>query len=386
MNEASEHRPTVAIVDLSAIRHNLHYFLAKMTSEQQLYVAVKANAYGHGLVPIAQAAIEYGAHGLLVATIDEGITLRKNGITAPILVLGISDARGIAEMLLYDLTITVSDANFFERAEQQLQATGQAALLTPQSLKIHLALDTGMGRIGLQTEAEVAHFVQVAQKVSWIDWQGVFTHFATAGGGPETHVAHQWERWLELTACVPDQVTIRHYANSAMGMWYPYEPQSSIVRLGIGLYGMHPKDEWQTPDALDLRPALQLVSEIVHIKKVSKGTKISYGATYEAQEDEWIATIPIGYADGWFRRYQQIPVLVDGKACQVAGRINMDQLMIRLPNFYPVGTTVTLIGQDKTLCNHASDIAQQVDTISYEIFTSIAPRVPRIYLKGEQEQ
>lgn len=383
MIEPSEHRPTVALVDLEAIQQNARAFLDRMTSEQQLYVAVKANGYGHGITHVAQAAIEAGASGLLVATVDEGITLRKNGITAPILVLGLTDPRGIAEILHYQLMITVSGSEFFERAYQQLAETEQLDLLTERQLTVHLALDTGMGRIGLTSVDEVKEFTEQVMAYPWVNWIGAFTHFATAGGGPEDHVHSQWAKWQELTAVLPDSVSVRHYANSAMALWYPQQPASDIVRLGIGLYGIDPKDRLDSLEAQTLRPALQLLSEIVHVKYVPKGTKISYGATYEAQTDEWIATVPIGYADGWFRRYRDIPVLVDGHACPVAGTINMDQMMIRLPHYYPVGTPVTLIGRSGNLDNHVAALAAQLDTISYELLTSISTRVPRLYVKGE---
>lgn len=347
-----------------------------MSAQQQLYIAVKANAYGHGMVQMAQAVIRNGAQGLLVATVDEGIVLRQAGIEVPILVLGLTDPRGIAEVIHYELTITVSSINFFQRAYEQLEQTAQLSVLE-KGVSFHLALDTGMGRIGLRTTQEVQQFVEQIAHYSWAKWQGVFTHFATAGGGPEDYVDFQWDNWQQLVQHIPSYVTQRHYANSAMGLWYGRSPQSDIVRLGIGAYGLDPKDRIDAPYD-GLQPILQLFSEIVHVKKVPAGSKISYGATYEAQQDEWIATVPIGYADGWHRRYRDIPLYVDGHACQVVGVINMDQLMIRLPKAYPVGTTVTLIGQGG---NHVSQMAQQLDTIGYEILTSLSSRIPRIYIK-----
>lgn len=380
MNTPSEHRPTVAIIDVMALKHNIHAFLQQMQPTQALYVAVKANAYGHGLTHIATYALEAGATGLLVATVDEGIALRQAGITAPILVLGVSDPRGIAEMLHYQLKITVSSASFFERAYEQLRLTDQLSLLTPSALTVHLALDTGMGRIGLTTPSEIQTFKEMVASLEWVNWEGAFTHFATAGGGPKEYVDFQWQKWLQLTEQLPESVRVRHYANSAMGMWYPYQPASDIVRLGIGMYGIDPKDQLEVDANYSLQPVLQLISEIVHVKQVPKGSCISYGATYEALEDEWIATVPIGYADGWLRHYHQIPLLVDGQACEVVGVINMDQLMIRLPKYYPIGTTVTLIGNDGTRHNHVSEMAHSLNTIGYEILTSLSNRIPRVYL------
>ncbi|MBF6626794.1 alanine racemase [Aerococcaceae bacterium zg-BR9] len=384
MYEPSEHRPTEAIVDLNAIQHNIKYVMTKMNDNQMLYATVKADAYGHGAIPVAKAAIEAGAKGLLVATVDEAIELRKNGLSQiPILVLGLTDPRGIAEILHYNITITVTGIDFFEKAYKQLTSTNQVNLLDVYRLTVHLALDTGMGRIGLRSVEEVEAFASTINDFPWVNWQGVFTHFATAGGGPEAYVETQFERWRALIAAVPESVTYRHYANTAMALWHTdLMPQSDIVRLGISMYGMDPKDERHNKEtATHLQPALQLISEIMHTKQVARGESISYGAQYTTSEREWIATVPIGYADGWLRHYQTVDVLIAGEYCPVVGVINMDQMMVKIPRDLPVGTTVTLIGKDGKSENHASDIARRLNTISYEIFCNISRRVPRVYLK-----
>ncbi|MBG9980773.1 alanine racemase [Facklamia lactis] len=398
MNFASEHRPTQAIINLSAISHNIKEFRGLITVDQEIYAVVKADGYGHGAVPVAKAALEAGATGLCVATVDEAIELRQAGlIQVPILVLGLTSPYGIAEILHYNITITVSNIDFFVKAYEQLEHSEQTELLNLYQLKFHLKLDTGMSRIGLQSKTDIRTFYEQIKGFTWAVWEGVFTHFATAGGGPSTYIQQQWERWEFLLEEVPESVKIRHFANSAMAMYPNYNQKSDIIRLGIAMYGLHPKDlvikqetycdeEFEhnaTFDqmlALDLQPALQLVSELVYVKKVPSGTSVSYGATYTSQEEEWIGTVPIGYADGWLRAYHSVPVLVEGYKCSVLGVINMDQMMIRLPKAFPIGTEVTLIGMDGGLNNHASSIARQVDTISYELVTSIGARVPRIYI------
>lgn len=389
MFQPSEHRPTEAIINLSAIQHNIQVVKNQMQAGQLLYATVKANAYGHGAVPVAKAALEAGANGILVATVDEGIALRQAGLAqVPILVLGLTDPRGIAEILHYNLTVTVGDATFFDRAYEQLQATGQLQLLQLYRLRFHLALDTGMGRIGLREKDQVAAFTAAVAAYPWAIWEGVFTHFATAGGGPQGLIQQQFDKWLDLTADLPESVIYKHYANSAMGLWHQRQPASDIVRLGIAMYGMDPKDrpasQLASPEN-QLRPALTLVSELVYVKKVPAGQPISYGATYVTDQDTWVGTVPIGYADGWLRHYQPVDLLVNGLRCPVLGRINMDQLMIALPSDLPVGTQVTLIGQDGNLVNSAIEIARQVDTISYEIFCGLSQRVPRIYIQDEEE-
>lgn len=401
MIEPSEHRPTVAVVDLNAIQHNIRVVLNKMTDKQQLYAVVKADGYGHGAIQVAKTAVEAGARGIAVATVDEAIELRTNVLSQiPILVMGLTDPHGIAEILHYNLTITVSGTAFFEQAYAQLTAMRQTNLLDVYRLKFHLKLDTGMSRLGLSTVTDIETFTERVADYSWADWEGVFTHFATAGGGSAAYIDEQWGNWLTLLEAIPAEVKLRHYANSAMGLWHPREPLSDIVRLGIAMYGVDPKDQLPVatmseaqltdeqkaaPQPDDLQPALQLMSEIVYCKQVSAGTRISYGATYTSEQDEWIATIPIGYADGWLRSYRSVSLLVDGQECPVVGTINMDQLMIRLPREYPVGTMVTLIGRDGQLNNHVSLVAQTVDTIGYEILCGISKRVPRIYLKEEPE-
>lgn len=377
-NSFKSHRPTFAVVSLSAIQSNIRWMQAQLKEGQQLYAIVKANAYGHGAVPVAKAAQAVGVDGLAVATLYEAIELRQNGIDQlPILVLGLTDPRGIEKILLHDITVTVSGADFFERAYHHLVETDRTDLLSEHSLYVHLALDTGMGRIGLQTKEEVVQFKTAVRSYHWVDWQGVFTHFSTAGGGSEAYIEQQWQNWIALLKEVPESVELRHYANSAMGMWHTDHQPSDIIRYGIAMYGIDPKDNVE-PDS-PLTPALQLVSEIVYVKKVARGRSISYGATYTTQADEWIGTIPIGYGDGWLRKYKVMDVLVDGIRCPVVGTINMDQMMIRLPKYYPVGTTVTLLGQSGHETNHVSLLAKQVDTIGYEILSNIGSRVQRIY-------
>lgn len=380
MIQEFEHRPTQAIIDLDLLKANLKVMQDRLHPDQELYAVVKADAYGHGASQIAKTALQAGATGLLVATVDEAIQLRQDGIRdCTILVLGLTDPRGIGEILLYNVTVTVSSTSFFDQAYQQLQATDRLDLLKDHKLNFHLALDTGMGRIGLRSGQEIDSFVQELVKYDWINWEGVFTHFSTIGGGPQDYIEVQWQRWLDFMDHIPEAVTVRHYANSAMGLWQDRQPQSKLVRYGIAMYGLDPKDQYPSPDGV--QPILSLVSELVYVKKIQAGEKVSYGATYTSQGEEWVATIPIGYADGWLRHYKKIPVLVDGQTCPIIGVINMDQLMIRLPKYYPIGTNVTLIGRDGQSVNHPSLMAGQLDTIGYEILTSLSKRIPRVYIE-----
>lgn len=391
MVKSSIHRPTKATVNLKAIEHNVKWLKSQIDDEQKIYATVKADGYGHGAVAVSRAALQAGANGLAVATVDEAIEIRQAGlIQVPILVLGLTDPHGIADILHYNLTITVGDAEFFRLAYQHLEDNDQLSLLSLYKLDSHLAIDTGMSRIGVTTKDAVVTFAEEIKAFPWVNWTGAFTHFSTAGGGPEDYIEYQWQMWQELNEALPESVSERHFANSAMGMWHNEKsPKSTIIRFGIAMYGIDPKDSVMGDEGLKsveeasiaaLKPALELTTEIIHVKEVPAGTSISYGATYQSSEPEWIATLPIGYADGWQRYYRVVPVLIDGKYAEVAGVINMDQMMIRLPKAYPVGTTVTLIGKNGQLENHPSLIAKRVGTIGYEILTSIGPRVPRVYL------
>lgn len=395
MANSWDHRVNQAVIYLDRLRHNIAYLKGRMSPGQRLYGVVKANAYGHGILEISQAALAYGVQGLMVATVDEGIQLRQAGIReAEIIVLGLTDPRGIAEVLAYDLTLTVAQGDFFARAWDQLESMGQTALLEDQPLKVHLKIDTGMGRIGLRKGEEIQVFAQQVAACSWVQWLGAFTHFATAAGGDPAYMDLQWDRWLQLQAFLPDSVTDRHYSNSAMGLWQQRVPYSTIFRAGIAMYGYDPKDQLMAGMAQayhldnglpvngqdELQPILEWQAEISYVKQVQRGDWISYGSSYQAQEDQWIATVSVGYGDGWFRHYGGFPLLVDGQACPIVGVVNMDQMMVRLPGYYPPGTPVTLLGRSGDCYNHASVLAQEAGTISYEILTAISPRVQRIYI------
>ncbi|MBG9981622.1 alanine racemase [Aerococcaceae bacterium DSM 111020] len=386
------HRPTRARVHLPTFKDNIQWLLKYRTSPgQKVFATIKANGYGHGAVEIGKVALSAGVHGLAVATVEEAIELREADIdTVPILVLGHTLPEGIHDILKYQLTITVSDTDFFDSVEDYLNKQ-DSRILGHTKLKVHLAVDTGMSRIGVRTVEELHEFIEKVQEYSWVDWEGAFTHFATAGGGSASYIEDQLAKWRQLEQHLPNSVKERHYANSAMGLWHGNAmPESTIVRFGIAMYGLDPKDALITDEDLPklqnenleaLKPALEWVTEIVHVKQVPPGTKISYGATYESSENEWIATLPIGYADGWHRHYQTVPVIIEGEYAEIVGTINMDQMMIRLPRYYPKGTKVTLIGKNGHLMNHPSKIARDIGTIGYEILTSIGPRVPRIYLE-----
>jgi alanine racemase len=236
-----------------------------------------------------------------------------------------------------------------------------------------------MGRIGFQTPGELAQAVAVLrQSKSPFDFEGIFTHFATADQADDTYFTHQLNQWKKLIAAVDELPKYVHVSNSATSLWHQ-ACNGNMVRFGVALYGLNPSGrELSTP--YPLHPALSLTAQLTFVKRLARGKSVSYGATYTADQDEWIGTVPIGYADGYERRLQGFHVLVDGEFCEIVGRVCMDQLMVRLPHEVPVGAKVTLVGTDGDNTITLQDIADYCGTIHYEIACGLATRVPRVYI------
>lgn len=368
-----EYRNTAAIIDKEAIQWNILQERKRLSDDELIYAVVKANAYGHGAVEVAKTALQSGVNGFCVALLDEGIELRKAGITKPILVLGLIDPNYINIAAEYQLTVTVGRIDWIQKAEAKLRESENS-----ESVCVHMALDTGMGRIGFRTEKEVRECERELHNSTFLKLEGVFTHFATADSEDDSLFLKQQERFNELIKSFDKEPEIVHTANSATTLFHP-KNSSKLIRFGIAMYGLNPSGNLMDPP-YPLKPALNLISELVHVKKVNQGDYISYGATYQAQNDEWIGTVPIGYADGWSRDLQGQEVLVEGVRCEIVGRICMDQFMIRLPKELPVGTKVVLIGKSNGKEITVQEIADKLNTIHYEVLCGISQRVKRIYL------
>nr|WP_321315847.1 alanine racemase [uncultured Ligilactobacillus sp.] len=369
------HRNTYATIDLSAIQHNINVERQHMNDGQALFAVVKADAYGHGLVPVAIAAQEAGVDGFCVALIDEAVALREVGITKPILILGITPVQQATYMAKYNLSTAVGDLQFLKEAQVQLEKSHL-------KLRVHLALDTGMGRIGFRNQKDLIEAIEFLEKYpNEFDYEGIFTHFSTADSSDDTYFEMQLNKFQNLMEVVKKRPKYVHVANSAASIWHK-KCGGDLVRLGIGMYGLNPSGkEVDLPEDMQIKPAFSLSSELVAVKKVHAGDSISYGTTYTAEKDEWIGTVPMGYADGWLRRMQGSKVLVEGHECEIVGRICMDQFMIRLPYKMDIGKEVTLIGENNGKIKTAQDAADFAGTIHYEIVCSIAQRVPRFYKK-----
>ena len=365
-------RPSRALIDLDAIVHNIREIRRYLRPGTIFMAVVKANGYGHGAVPVARAALDAGAEWLGVATVEEGIQLRRAGLTAPVLVMGPILPMQADMVVAYDLRATVFESEL-------AQALSAAARRNGRPVRVHLKVDTGMGRIGIRPE-EITAFGRILMDLPGLEVEGVFTHLAKAGDPDPIYTHEQLERFETALASLANiglKPRYRHAANSAAIFSHP-EAHYDLVRVGIAIYGLVPnyKRYWSA----NLRPAMRVVSRIAYIKTMRPGECISYEATWTAKGGERIATIPIGYADGFRRLFSNRGfMVVAGKLCPVVGQVCMDQTMIQIPPDVPVsiGDEVVVLGPGFT----ADDWARILGTINYEVVCSIGRRLPRVYLR-----
>ncbi|USK34133.1 alanine racemase [Bacillus sp. F19] len=370
----SFYRDTWAEIDLDAIYSNVKSMKNHIGENTQLIAVVKANAYGHGDVEVAKTALEAGAEMLAVAFLDEAVVLREAGVDVPILVMGASRPADVKIAIDQRIILTAPSLEWLTEAEKNVQKG---------LLSVHLKIDTGMGRLGVRTEEELLQAFKFAEEKPKVKIEGIFTHFATADELDTAYFSKQYDVFTAMAQKAADYDGVMiHCGNSATGLRFP-EKLVHAVRLGISMYGLSPSMEIKPELPYELKEAFSLHSRLVHVKKISKGDKVSYGATYTAEKDEWIGTIPIGYADGWVRRLKESEVLIDGERMPIVGRICMDQCMIKLSSFKETGTKVTLIGRQKEDFISVDEVAERLDTINYEVPCTITLRVPRMFLKNK---
>ncbi|MBZ5752881.1 alanine racemase [Metabacillus rhizolycopersici] len=367
------YRDTWVEVNLDAITHNVRSMKHHIGEAIDIIAVVKANAYGHGALQVAKTALDAGASLLAVAFLDEALMLRNSGIDVPILVLGATRAVDVELAIKNDITLTVFSLDWLNEAKKYMN-TGV--------INLHVKLDTGMSRLGVRAEKELSAIVKFVEDSSHFAITGIYTHFATADESDIAYFNHQYKRFQELLNCISQQDLLVHCGNSATGLRFP-DKLYNAVRLGISMYGLSPSVEVKNELPFPLEEVFSLQTKLVHVKKVPKGTKVSYGATYETTEDEWIGTLPIGYADGWLRSLKDSDVLVEGKRVPLIGRVCMDQCMVKLPYELPVGTKVTLIGKQNNEHITVDEVAKRLDTINYEVPCMITSRVPRMFLKNK---
>ena len=364
-------RDARAEINLGAIRHNITEIRRHIQAAAKLCVVVKANAYGHGAVEVSKVAVECGADVLAVATVDEGLELRRAGFTLPILILGLIPTAAVEVAVKNKLTMTVSDVDFAKKISA-------AAVKFNDVAKIHLAIETGMGRIGVYPSDAVEVAAQI-YALPGVELEGLFTHFADADISDKTFTLNQLETFKNVCEKIRQRgidIKICHAAESAAILEIP-AAHLDMVRAGIITYGFYPSTEVKR--TIELLPVMKLVARVVYVKKVAKGTPIGYGREFIAARDSIIATLPIGYADGYIRAYKNFHVEINGKLAPIAGRVCMDQFMVDVTDIegVEVGDEAILFGGDLIT---GDDAAKHLHTINYEVTCLISNRVPRIYV------
>lgn len=372
----TQHPLTFAIIDLDAIMANVRAIREHTGPAVEFIAVVKANAYGHGAVQVARAALQAGATRLAVARADEGIKLREAGIDAPILVMGYTLPAASDAIVRHNLTATVNTIAGAQALSKQAQAQGKQAI-------IHTKIDTGMGRYGLLPE-EVLPFFEQVKALPPLMIEGLFTHFAVADQADKTYTHQQFDTYLMVLDQLEANgyhIPLRHVANSATTLDLP-EMHLDAVRVGIALYGLPPSDE--VPPAVTLTPALSLHSHVARVRTLPPGSSISYGRTYITERDTAVALVPVGYGDGYQRIHSnRAAVLINGQRAPMVGRVCMDQFVVDVTDIDGVeqDSEVVLIGRQGSEYVTADELASLANTINYEITTGLLPRVPRLYLQ-----
>lgn len=375
------YRRTWAEVDLDIIADNFKY--VKEAAGSKVCCVIKADAYGHGAVAVASEYQELGADFLAVSNIEEALQIRSGGITLPILILGytpVCQAGLLAENNISQCVYSTEYAS----------ALSQKAVELGVKVKMHIKIDTGMSRLGFffqdlnRDEASVKEIIDVCHMEGLIP-EGIFTHFAVSDCGKDgdTFTMRQYgcfKELIEVLTMNDIMFEYRHCANSAATMDFPMS-HLDMVRAGIILYGLNPSNDIRNKG--NIKPAMQLKSVVSHVKKIPAGSTVSYGRTFTAEKDMYIATVPIGYADGYLRRFGEsgAEFLIRGKRCPIVGRVCMDQTMVDVGDMsdIEIGEVVTIIGSDGSETISADDLAELSGTINYEILCGIGARVPRIY-------
>lgn len=370
-----EYKRVYASIDLDAVKSNMEAMKRSLPQGTGMIGVVKTDGYGHGSVPIAKAIDEY-VEGYAVATVEEGMILRRHKITKPILVLGVVPECSDPDLIRYQLRPPVFQ---WERAERLSQMAQQMGVRAP----VHLAVDTGMSRIGMKPDEASADMVKNMCSLSGIELEGIFTHFATADEEDKSKTGEQLKRFLDFVTMLKERgvdIPVKHCANSA-GIIESIGTELTMVRAGISIYGMYPSDEVDKT-AVQLRPAMELKSFITYVKEIDPGTQVSYGGTFTARHRMQVATIPVGYGDGYSRNLSQKGwVLIHGKKAPILGRVCMDQFMVDVTEIPGTkeGDMVTLMGRDGEEQILAEDLARLSGGFHYEIVCNIGKRIPRVY-------
>ncbi len=369
--------PTWIEIDLDAIAQNVKNIKKLIGKERELMVVVKGNAYGHDAWEVSSISLEHGATRLAVARIEEGIFLRKAGITAPLLVLGLTLEKQVELLLSYNITSTVCRLEIIRKISQ-------IAIKMKKIAKIHLKVDTGMGRLGIFPQ-DVLDFVKKVITMENVEIEGIFTHFSVADEKDKTYTENQFKKFIDVLKNLERKgikIPIKHVGNSATLLDLPHM-WLDMVRPGISVYGLYPSIE--VKKTINLKPAQEFKTKIVSLKELPPGKSISYGRTYITKKRMVVASLPVGYADGYNRLLSnQGEVLVRGKRVPIIGRVCMDQCIIDVTNLpqVKIGDETALWGRQGDEIITVEEIAQKIGTINYEVLhMPDKKRVPKLFIK-----
>ncbi|ADL51020.1 alanine racemase [Clostridium cellulovorans] len=373
-------RPVWAEINLDNLAHNMRE-IKKITRAKDIIAVVKADGYGHGAIDTSKILLENGATALAVAVISEAVELRRNGIKCPIMILGYTPTIYGDSLVKYDISPTVFTYEYAKELSDIAKAEDKI-------IKIQVALDTGMGRIGFMPDKNSVEEVYKISKLPNISIEGIFSHFSTSDEANKKFTLEQLKKYEDFIHNLEERginIKIRHIANSAAIIDLK-DTHFEAVRSGIIMYGYYPSKEVNVSKLL-LKPVMTLKTNIIHVKKLPKDYSISYGRTYKTQKEEIIATLPVGYADGYTRQLSdKAQVIINGKLAPVVGRICMDQCMVNVTDIddVKIGDEVILMGQCDNVKMDADDIAGLLETINYEVVCMIGKRVPRVYIQDNK--
>lgn len=377
MSDASHTAITYIEVDLDAIAHNVRTLKEFIGPSVELFAVIKANAYGHGLVPVAQTVLKHGVSRLAVGRLGEGLELRQAGITAPVLALCYLMPDELRVAVECDLVPAVGEM-------ESALVVSELGAARRKPVPVHVKIDTGMGRYGVMPDEAVAFFNQIATLPGLVV-EGIFTHFASAEARDKTFTREQFQIFQDVLAelsAAGHPMPLLHAANSAAALDLP-ETHLGAVRSGLALYGLYPSNE--VSHALPLKPALTLKSHVASVRQLPAGASISYGRTFITPRPMPVALVPIGYGDGYHRLLSNRgAVLINGQRAPIVGRVCMDQVVVDTSGCGPVALNdeVVLIGEQGNECITVEEIAGWAETISYEVTTSLLARLPRFFKGG----
>jgi alanine racemase len=364
-------------IDLDALKHNFEEIKKATVPGTGILAVVKADAYGHGAIEIAKTLIDSGAAGLCLATIDEAVELRKHGIEVPMMTLGFTDPVRFKDAVKYDVEQSVYSYEIAKALSDEALAQGKKG-------KIHIKLDTGMGRIGFKTDGTETDEIVKACKLPGLEPYGVFSHFAVADTDDDEYTNRQYELFMKQIGELESKgiyFAKKHICNSAGILRFP-NMHLDLVRAGIILYGLMPPGCPEPAVKIDLKPVMNWYAKVIHVKTVPAGTTVSYGRHFKAERATEVTTVGIGYADGLSRRLSNgFELIIGGKRCPIIGNICMDMCMVDTTDLDvrpAVGDRVTVFGSGRS----ADELADALGTINYEITCDVGKRVRRLYVGG----